>query len=365
MPRGKTDKHIERERSLNLYLELWTNQYNHSFQQAVAAELLDKAHGIWCHAAEHYLYCLQQGRSDAVLPQDKPRRGQIMPLEQTSVASAFDVLHKRAATSYTAYAQKYIGRIQDMRNRIRRWSTEEDARSADTDTSSMITFNTFNYTITGLQRTVKDSEKRQAFNTLGTILRDQKKYNQTLLQTNTEGAHQLSYDNLDKMFKEAHSNLNRDTNTKNNYGNAQSKAKFDYENDPHCAKLYKVIRGDYIAKTSTITDPDTMLLTSNVPRIIKCMEESWRPIFNRLKEAPPQFDTFSLKYAQFFEGFSPAPTNTPESTHLYNQAQRASANTCAGRDAIKPIELKALPEEAWSTRKSVLDLAIKLERFLT
>ena len=24
------------------------------------AELLDKAHGIWCQAAEHFLYCLQQ-----------------------------------------------------------------------------------------------------------------------------------------------------------------------------------------------------------------------------------------------------------------------------------------------------------------
>ena len=102
------------------------------------------------------------------------------------------------------------------------------------------------------------------------------------------------------MFKEAYSNINRDTNTKDNDRNAQSKAKFDYENDPHCAKLYKVIRGDFIAKTSTIINPDTMVRTSNVPHIIKCMEKSWNPIFNRLKEAPPQFEVFNLKYAQYF-----------------------------------------------------------------
>ena len=64
-----------------------------------------------------------------------------------------------------------------MRNRIRRWCTAEDAASADTDTSGKITFSNLNYSMAGLQRNVKDSEKRQAFNTLTTIRRDQKNYN--------------------------------------------------------------------------------------------------------------------------------------------------------------------------------------------
>ena len=77
-----------------------------------------------------------------------------MPLEETCVANTFDILHRRAATSYTAYAQKYIGRIQDLRSRLRRWSTDEDQKYADTSPDILITFNNDSYTIAGLHRII-------------------------------------------------------------------------------------------------------------------------------------------------------------------------------------------------------------------
>ena len=46
-----------------------------------------------------------------------------------------------------------------MRNRIRRWTTDENAKYADTNTDIQITFDTHNHTVTGLHRTLKTSER--------------------------------------------------------------------------------------------------------------------------------------------------------------------------------------------------------------
>ena len=130
-----------------------------------------------------------------------------MPLEQKLVASAFDTFHKRAATSFTAFTQKYIGRLQDLRNRMKRWTTREDSKLTDTDLDLMVTFKSDSESIVGLRRQIKEHEKQQARTTLARIIKDQKKHSQTLLKDDADGHYLLSYNLLDKMFKEAHALL--------------------------------------------------------------------------------------------------------------------------------------------------------------
>ena len=131
--------------------------------------------------------CLQQGRDDAVLPTKKRRRGQLMPLEEKCVGSTFDSLHKRAATSYTATTQKFIGRIQAQRNKFKRWTTTSDGKTTETNPDLTVTLKEETKTVTGLRREIKDLEKQQAFVTLARVIKDQKKYGQTLLKHDNQG----------------------------------------------------------------------------------------------------------------------------------------------------------------------------------
>ena len=91
---------------------------------------LTKCHRLWSTACEHFLLQSSLNQLQITLPSDKPRRGQPLPLEDIEVAATVDnILHGRAATNYTALARNYLGQVTDIRNRLKRWATQDDAAS--------------------------------------------------------------------------------------------------------------------------------------------------------------------------------------------------------------------------------------------
>ena len=95
-------------------------------------------------AFEHYSYCLHFNDRNALLPPDKTRRGRSMPLEQKTVAAQFSILYLRAATNFTVTVQKYIGRFQDLRNKVKRWTTTAGETSSEANQDNHIFFNLAN-----------------------------------------------------------------------------------------------------------------------------------------------------------------------------------------------------------------------------
>ena len=144
--------------------------------------------------------------------------------------------------------------------------------------------------------------------------------------------------------------------------NVRSRAYLDDSNDPHGTKLYKIIRGDHVKKTSTmITDEGSY--TSNTKDILQGIQEAWKPVYNRHAASPPQFADFSNKYKQHFHTFTPAPEDLPPARDMHCQAQRARPRVTAGIDGWLPVELKALPMAAWTERSKVFNLSIQLQTF--
>ena len=132
--------------------------------------------------------------------------------------------------------------------------------------------------------------------------------------------------------------------------------------DPYGTKLYRILRGDYVKKTSTIVATDGKY-TSNTNEIIDEIRDAWLPVYNRHAEAPPDCAIFSEKYGSFFSSFTAAPDTLPSSEDFYAQAQKAKPRVSAGVDGWLPIELKALPPLAWEKREDVFNLCIKQEVF--
>ena len=147
--------------------------------------------------------------------------------------------------------------------------------------------------------------------------------------------------------------------------NANAVKYLDYDNDPHGTRLYRHIKADGTTKTSTMIDPSTNARTSNITRIIECMEEAWTPVYNRHAADAPDFKVFCDNYQEHFHSFTQSPQDTPTGALLYAQAQRAKPRVCAGRDGITPAELKFLPMQAWMQRQRALDLAIEVNKFPT
>jgi len=77
------------------------------------------------------------------------------------------------------------------------------------------------------------------------------------------------------------------------------------------------------------------------------MVKQWRAVFDKHKEAPPQWEQLKEKYGHYDKGCSGAPQELPTGEMLYARAQRAKEDKAGGSDGWKPMELKALPKMAW------------------
>ena len=137
--------------------------------------------------------------------------------------------------------------------------------------------------------------------------------------------------------------------------NERTKQRFDPTSDPHCTRLYQHIRGDRVSRTTTLLRSNNTY-TSNIPEIIDEIKGAWQTVYNRHANNPPDFSVFKAKYQSYYHKFHPAPTNLPTAEDLFRQAQCAKPRVSAGRDGWLPVELKALPMNAWSQRKKCLTL---------
>ena len=74
---------------------------------------------------------------------------------EVDIAATFDTLHRRAVTSYTACARTYLGQLTDMRNRLKRWSTNTDCTIDEAEVDLIITINVTDKTVTNSKRELK------------------------------------------------------------------------------------------------------------------------------------------------------------------------------------------------------------------
>ena len=351
----------------NLFIQIWDKYYDNQFNEAMDNNHTDEGHRIWCIASEHFLFALSKNDSTASLPEGIPRRGDIMPLHSHSVAKEFIIQQARASTTRNADVQSHIGRLRDLKNKIRSWSHPPKQKYTDEGDRNKITIDMdfeCKDPIKGNKRDIGPAELKHALACIRKILDNDKLYRDNYLTTNCDNILEINHQGVDQIFKEMCTINQKEADQTNRDTNARTEKYLDIENDEHGARLYRAIKGDYLSKTITMVDPKTEQFTSNTVRIIECMEEAWiEPVFNRHKACPPVFKTFKDNYEQHFDKFTEAPTHLPDEDDLFGQAQRSKTGTVAGRDAFKSDELKALPKVAWVHRKRVFRCAIKNQQF--
>ena len=90
-------------------------------------------HRLWNLACESFLLKFCTGDWDAELPNDKPRRGSILPRQAQPLASGCSAKQANATSSYANELSKVVGIVSDLSKRLRRWTTPEQGVQQDTD----------------------------------------------------------------------------------------------------------------------------------------------------------------------------------------------------------------------------------------
>ena len=114
-------KQVERNRCLRRreekYDEVW-KKHSQPFREAIEERDIEKAHAIWCLAAETYLWELQgNGKS---LPMSKPRRGKVLPRCVQKVAGKVCDHSRMERNWFTQGVDRVIGLAHDLKQRLRR-----------------------------------------------------------------------------------------------------------------------------------------------------------------------------------------------------------------------------------------------------
>ena len=76
---------------------------------------------------------------------------------------------------------------------------------------------------------------------------------------------------------------------------------------------------------------------------------------NHHKDKPPNFTKFLEAHPGIFDDIPDAGDCPPTAVQMWTQAQRAKDITVNRLDGWRPIELKALPDEAWIPRELLLN----------
>jgi hypothetical protein len=127
--------------------------------------------------------------------------------------------------------------------------------------------------------------------------------------------------------------------------------------------MFRYIKGGMVPVAAALWDPETKKYIFDQLGQHRVMVKQWRAVFDKHKAAPPQWEQLRLKYGHYDTGCSGAPQELPTGELLYARAQRAKEDKAGGSDGWKPMELKALPKMAWTSRAEVLKLSSELGRF--
>ena len=110
---------------------------------------------------------------------------------------------------------------------------------------------------------------------------DHKRFHDFNFSPNYEGDLTITFGTLQNAVQQTVKHIREDNCTKSKDRNARSKAYLSEDNDPYGTKLYSYIKGDRVAKTSTLTNKKGEL-TSNVPEIIEEIESAWTQKCNKI-----------------------------------------------------------------------------------
>ena len=115
-PKRVNERELSDAKDNEHFESLW-KQRQEEYEEAAAVDNFELMGKIWCNVAETFLFNKGNGTFDKKLPNNKPRRGEILPLERVSVAGNFNVAHHCAETNYVATAAKYKNWLKDMKFR--------------------------------------------------------------------------------------------------------------------------------------------------------------------------------------------------------------------------------------------------------
>ena len=113
-----------------------------------------------------------------------------------------------------------------------------------------------------------------------------------------------------------------------------------------------------VAQPATIQNDSEDGFITKVGDKLAAMTKAWEPVYNRLKNQPPDWDRFEMEYGQYLPDAGGIDECIPRANDLHTKARKCTEDSAAGSDGWAPKELRRLPLQAWEQRKHLLDLMI-------
>ena len=313
-------------------------RFEDAFAAALANQDIDKAHEVWCSAAEIWLALNQEhGESEfkCLASSEVHRRGSAIPLVQQSLAQNVRVSKDAKLMGFDADRRQMLSRLLEIKCILelamqRNGQIDVPWRNCCCNVQQIVS-------LTNIITKMNDD------GSVSHLLEDAFTGKQ-LLKWCQESIICLQ----DEAGKAAKSKLNDERRIKKL---ELSDPKSGFKN--FMAHLKKT-PGSAI---SVISKADGSL-TSQRNEILDEFAATWEKIYNRLKASPPSFADFDLQFGQFIPN-EPTGDLCPTPDHLYAKASSARDAAAPGMDGWRPSELKKLPRQAWVQRHRLL-LLVKL-----
>jgi exonuclease III len=236
--------------------ELW-QEFDDSFDVAIASRNLDAAHFQWSLACETFLWRYCNADWQAHLPTHKPTRGEMLPMVERKAAANFYAMHDSAAATHDATTADITAQLHDLRWKIQRWTTPAGQEVRDNQLDIPVHINIDIGKIQGAHRTITDGEiqntvnlvkKLATFNKLADIgLPGLSRLDQECSISITA---QEVLDARDRCHQLRRAEAQRSRNDKAD----EIRRQLDPANDPHARRLYQFAQKTRSPPTSTMWD---------------------------------------------------------------------------------------------------------------
>ena len=385
------------------YSDIWAT-YDGQFKEAIASNNVNLAHSIWCYAAEKFLWVLQGETED--LPSNRTRRGQVMPLKEIDIANKMNACTRSARNHFSKHVERVIGVASDLKGRILRLTQGNvqqefniEYRPRDTQTYDTATAGKTSWRLTKHARKLWNMMTRMT----------EGKYETAYTSVPEEDDDEDSDDDLPPLYPAdsddeeeeplkappewRHLKIDKGNDqNKTHYGSttverlqglisaikkkarsvasllrreirSELEVKINAPTREADKRMFEHLRKDWIPAASAMYDPATGQHVFAQKQQHELMIREWCKVFNMHKAAPPIWEKFKEIFGEFEKHHAGAPQGVPTGKQLHARAQKAKEETAPGSDGWKPVELKALHEEAWEHRAILLALCARCGQF--
>ena len=81
---------------------------------------INKAHKTWCYVAAKFLWIIKGESAD--LPDNRTRRGEVMPLKEIEVANKINASTRSARNLFSNHVERILGLATDLKGGISRFN---------------------------------------------------------------------------------------------------------------------------------------------------------------------------------------------------------------------------------------------------